>query len=248
LEDPGVWRDFHTDFLANIRASLNASLPQSYSAQIEEAVRLVQFDPLEQRDAIPDVTVSRDPSRPASVVTSAASAATLEPVTLPLPELVEVREHWVEVRHRPNRELVTVIELLSPTNKSDGREEYIAKRVALLKQPVHLVELDLLLSGKRLPMMVELPAGDYYAIVSRASGRPNAQVYSWPMGQPLPPLPIPLRSPDADVLVDLAAIFEETFRRGGYERLVDYSHPPPVRLKPTASTWVLDTARAGPRA
>jgi hypothetical protein len=245
LEDPAVWRDFHTDFLANIRASLNAHLPQSYSAQIEEAVRLVQFDPLEQRDAIPDVTISRDPARGGSAAPhSIGGVATLEPVTLPLPELVEVRDHWVEVRHLPDRELVTVIELLSPTNKSDGREEYIAKRVALLKQPVHLVELDLLLSGKRLPMMLKLPEGDYYAIVSRVEDRPEAKVYSWMMKQPLPKVPVPLRVPDPDVWVDMAAVFQETYRRGAYERLVKYSRPPVVRMKPSDVEWATSVANS----
>jgi hypothetical protein len=246
LEDPAVWRDFHTDFLANIRAFLNRSLPPSYSAQIEEAVRLVQFDPLEQRDAIPDVTVSHDPTRGSGTSPKAAvSIATLEPITLPLPELVEVRDHWVEVRHLPERELVTVVELLSPTNKADGREEYIAKRVALLKQPVHLVELDMLLSGKRLPMMTSLPKGDYYAIVSRVNARPAAQVYSWGIEQRLPLIPIPLRSPDSDVLVDLGSILELTYERGGYERLVKYTRPPAVRLKPGHQEWVINTAKTG---
>ena len=246
LEDPAVWRDFHTDFLANIRASLNARLPQSYSAQIEEAVRLVQFDPLEQRDAIPDVTVSRDPARAGPAAPASAGAvATFEPVTLPLPELVEVRDHWVEVRHLPDRELVTVIELLSPTNKSDGREEYLAKRVALLKQPVHVVELDLLLSGKRLPMMTKLPEGDYHAIISRVTDRPDAKVYSRTLKQPLPKVPIPLRLPDPDAGVDLGAVFDETYRRGGYERLVRYSSPPVVRLRPADREWAVAMARVG---
>lgn len=241
LEDPAVWRDFHTDFLANLRAALNARLPDDYSAQIEEAVRLVQFDPAEQRTAIADVTVTRDPTKVSSG-SRGGGAATLEPVAMALPQMVEVREHWVEVVHRPDRQLVTLIELLSPKNKADGRDEYLAKRMAVLKQPVHLVEIDLLLSGKRLPMNAPLPPGDYYYLVSRADRRPVADVYAWSIRSALPSLPIPLKRPDADVVLDLAELFAETYRRGAYERLVDYRVPPAVRLRGPDLTWATETA------
>ena len=51
------------------------------------------------------------------------------PVPLAMPE--EIRERFLEVRHRDTRELVTVVEVLSPTNKragSEGRREYLRKR------------------------------------------------------------------------------------------------------------------------
>jgi hypothetical protein len=248
LEDPAVWRDFHTDFLANVRAALNAALPESYSAQIEEAVRIVQFDPPAERATNPDVTVTRDPSRDASAWPVSAPAdgggvAVLEPVTLDLPDAVEVRDRWVEVRHLPGRELVTVIELLSPTNKSDGRDEYLAKRLAFLKQPVHVVEIDLLLGGRRLPMSTPLPAGDYFAIVSRAADRPHADVYAWALARPLPTIRIPLRAPDPDRQIDLSAAFAETYRRAAYQRLVDYARPPAARLSPAALEWATAVAR-----
>src|SRR6266540_219691 len=72
------------------------------------------------------------------------------------------KEAYIEILHRPDRSLVAVLELLSPANKEQpGRTEYLAKRRAILVQPVHLVELDLLLGGRRLPMQQPLPDGDY---------------------------------------------------------------------------------------
>ena len=64
-----------------------------------------------------------------------------------------------------------MIELLSPANKQPGsdREQYIHKRRQLLCSQTHLVELDLLRGGPRMPVE-ELPACDYYALVSRAGG------------------------------------------------------------------------------
>lgn len=251
LEDPTVWRDFHTDFLANVRAALNASLPVTYSAQIEEAVRLVQFDPPVERTVIPDVAIARDPSRatPAwdggggGAAGGRGGVAVLEPVAVDLPDAVEVRDRWVEVRHLPDRELVTVIELLSPTNKSDGRDDYLAKRLALLRQPVHVVEIDLLVGGKRLPMLSPLPAGDYFAIVSRTAGRPRAEVYAWDLARPLPTIRVPLRSPDPDQLLDLSAAFAETYRRAAYQRVLDYAGPPAARLPAAALEWATAVGR-----
>ena len=98
----------------------------------------------------------------------------LEPVTIDLPveEIEEVRDLWIEIRHRPDRDLVTAIEVLSPTNKlGEGYWQYQGKPRALIRQNVHLVELDLLVRGQRLPMRQELPAGDFFAFVSRADCR-----------------------------------------------------------------------------
>lgn len=56
-------------------------------------------------------------------------------------------ERYIAIVSLPSRELVTVIELLSPTNKrvgADGRREYLRKREQILQSAVHLVEIDLL--------------------------------------------------------------------------------------------------------
>ena len=67
-------------------------------------------------------------------------------------------ERWIEIKRLPDRSLVTVIEILSPTNKiGSGRAEYIEKRKEWIRQPIHLVEIDLLLGGQRLPMGGRLP-------------------------------------------------------------------------------------------
>ena len=74
----------------------------------------------------------------------------------------------------------------------------------LLQEPVHLVEVDLLLKGQRIPLAEAYPAGHYFALVADAGRRPNCDVYAWTMRQALPHIPIPLRSPDPAVRIDLA--------------------------------------------
>jgi hypothetical protein len=121
-----------------------------------------------------------------------------------------------------------VIELLSPSNKErPGRDLYLAKRSALLVQQVHLVELDLLLGGRRLPMRRPLPKNDYFALVSRHDCRPTSDVYFWRRDDRLPKIPVPLKAPDADIELDLAAVYATAYQRGRYAKSIDYEKPIP---------------------
>ena len=66
---------------------------------------------------------------------------------------------------------------------------------------------------------------------------------------PLPVLPVPLREPDPDALLDLRAVVAEVYERGGYEQIIDYrAAPPPPALSGAESEWVttlLGDHRAG---
>lgn len=158
-----------------------------------------------------------------------------------LPE--EERQHFIEIYDQPDQTLVAVVELLSPTNKlSRGREQYLLKRDAILRQDVHLIELDLLACGQRLPTAEPYPQADYYAFVARAERRPLCDVYHWGVRQPLPPIPVPLHSPDADVIVELQNVFAEAFARGGYEDRLRYSAPPRARLSQADRQWAAQLA------
>lgn len=246
LEHPGFWRDFHVEFLADLRAQLNEVLPLPYSAQIEEAVRLVELDPPSMKDTVSDVTIERKPG-PTRGRAGGPTAATLEPVILQTPTLEEVKDRWVEVRNRRGKDLVTVIELLSPSNKSHERALYVAKREAVLRQAVHLVEIDLLVGGKRLPMRQPLPRGHYYGLVSRAGKRPDTEVYAWSVRDALPVIPCPLVAEDGDAHIDLAAVFDQAYRRAAYDRSINYDLPPSLPLAGDDLQWAIETARSGAR-
>ncbi len=164
-------------------------------------------------------------------------------LVLPHRQPLEHKRH-IEILHRPDRTLVAVLELLSPANKEEpGRTLYLARRNALLHHPVHLVELDLLLKGQRLPLEDPLPPGDYYALVSRGDRRPACDVYAWSMRDALPAIPVPLLPPDPDVWFDLAALFTTTYERGRYARSVAYNEPPPIALDAALLAWVTERAR-----
>src|SRR5207302_3466790 len=81
----------------------------------------------------------------------------------------ERREPYLEIHKRKDKKdrLVTVIEVLSPINKSPGEEAwtlYRKKQREVLKSKTSLVEIDLLRSGKHTtaaPLAVVKEAGDY---------------------------------------------------------------------------------------
>jgi hypothetical protein len=219
LEDPAIWPDFHATFINYWRESIADRLPSNYDARIGERVTLIESFEMPAKSIIPDVAVvrhegaSREAPRTDSGAT--ATALTLEPVTLPLAFPAEAAEPYIEIRLAPDRSLVAVLELLSPTNKSgDGRNTYLLKRNAILTQDVHLIELDLLLGGRRMPLGKRLPPGDYFAFVAHSQRRFNCDVYAWTVRQPLPTLPIPLKAPDPDLPINLAEVFSKAYERG----------------------------------
>jgi hypothetical protein len=221
LEHPAEWPEFHNRFVNALAEFIADGLPPAYRARMEIRSRVIDLSAEERSLIVPDVAVDRDPDAPP--FGGGGGLATLaDPVAVPLTVLDEATEGYIEIVHRPDRELVTVVEVLSPANKAGPDfEPFRRKRNAILKQAVHLVELDLLVGGKRVPTDAPLPPGDYLAAVSRWERRPVADIYAWSVRQPLSPIPVPLRAPDPDVRLDLAAAFAETYRRGRYDRLLE---------------------------
>ncbi|MGC8642505.1 MAG: DUF4058 family protein [Isosphaeraceae bacterium] len=246
LESQGYWPDFHQSFMTYCRDALNHVLPGSYDARLGEQLRLVELGDPHAKTALPDVAVLQKGPVRSGTAEASGGVLTMEPLVINLPteEMEEVRDVWIEIRRRPDRKLVTAIEILSPTNKvGEGFWEYRAKRRKLIHQKVHLVELDLLLGGRRLEMEQELPPADFYAFISRAERRPQSDVYAWSVRQPLPKIPIPLLAPDPDIMLDLSSLFALGYERGRYDRALDYSAPLDLPLAPADRAWAEELAR-----
>jgi Protein of unknown function (DUF4058) len=166
-----------------------------------------------------------------------ATAILDAPAYLTLPELDIERESFLEIRDRQNRELIAVVELLSPTNKRPGdhRGQYLTKRNDLLRSPAHLVEIDLLRGGPSMPP-VDRPNGPYSVLVSRAASRPR--VGFWPFGlrDPLPTVPVPLKDADGEARLDLRAILDRVYDESGYAYFL-YDHEPDPPLTGDDAEW-----------
>ncbi|HUF62147.1 MAG TPA: DUF4058 family protein [Verrucomicrobiales bacterium] len=74
------------------------------------------------------------------------------------------------------------------------------------------------------------------------------EVYAWSLSDGLPAIRVPLRAPDPDLILDLAALYEETFRRGRYERSLRYGQPLQWTIPPAVSEWIAARARGAPGA
>ncbi len=237
LEAQSFWEDFHTRFLTYTCDAINDRLPEGYDAQVEERFTIASFR--DEGDVRPDLTVLRDASAPPQRG-SGSVAVVAEPVVIPLPVLIpeEITERWIEVRRREDRSVVAVVELLLPSNKvGEGRLNYLRKRKLLVAEPIHLIELDFLLGGRRLPMGRPLPPGDFYAFIARAERRPDCEVHAWSIRRPLPTIPIPLDPPDPDVPLDLAALYATAHERGRYSRKVRRDRPLGLPLAPVDLDW-----------
>lgn len=221
----GWWPDFQLLLDGELLSTIMPRIRTKYviEAQRREYSDTGPVDP--DRIIQPDVATASTPAREGSCRQPTHSAATAEPVTLTLPMPAEHREAYLTIRLAKPRRVVTVIEVLSPTNKNlrtTGREVYLSKRDGVLECKTHLVELDLLRGGERLPTVQPLPAADYYAFVSRGNRRPQVDVYPWSLRQPMPAIPIPLEPEDPDVVLDLQAVFNAVYDRAGYDYSLDY--------------------------
>jgi hypothetical protein len=246
------WRDFHTEFITAVRAHLGPLLLPRYVVVIEEHVFLSHSSDEEHHGRWPDVFVLEQPGAPplSGGGGGTATAVAIAPVTLTLPDPRHERQAYLTILDREKGDVVTVLEVLSPTNKStegNGHRQYLEKRDEILESPAHLVELDLLRGGLRLPTVEPQPPGDYYAFVSRRWDRPRVDVYAWPLRHVLPPIPIPLAREDPEATLDLQAAFTTTYDRALYAHSLHYRREVVPPLSEADAAWVreLQGAPAG---
>jgi hypothetical protein len=144
---------------------------------------------------------------------------------------------YVEIRDRRSRRLVTVIELLSPSNKrpGDDREQYEYKRAELLASSTHLVEIDLLRGGQRMPFDEPVEC-DYCILVSRSHERRKADLWTLSLRDVLPTISIPLARGHPEPKLDLQAVLNHLYDTRGYEKFI-YDTPPDPPLPAKDADW-----------
>jgi len=235
------WEGFHHQLISVIAEHLVPQIRPKYYALPQERVYVEWSENGGGRTIQPDVTVAGDESSRVSPARRAGAVATVEPVIVALPAPETIKDSFLSIRSRATDEVVTVIEVLSPTNKrrgADARAEYLAKRHEVLASETNLVEIDLLRGGQRLPVSEDLPPGDYYAFVCRGNRRYEAEVYAWPLQATLPSIPIPLKPEDADVRLDLQAALATSYDRLGFDYSLDYGRDVVPSLPEREESWL----------
>lgn len=242
LEGP-LWTTVHAQMASEIVRLLAPRLRPKYVALPQERMVLddAQGVAVERVVMYPDVGVVSPASGKAPPI-SEMTTAPLQLATV-VPEVVP--HVSVEIQDVASRTLVTAIEILSPTNKrGSGREEYLEKRRRILSSTAHLVEIDLLRQGARVPMRQPLPDAPYFVLVTRARRRPLADVWPVAMTQQLPTVPIPLLAPDPDVPLDLQQAILNVYDGVGYDLILDYAHPPDPPLCEADAAWAAGLIRS----
>jgi hypothetical protein len=245
LEDPQIWPGVHNRFVVYLSDFLQPLLRPRYVAAVEERVFVAGPD----REIIPDVWLKQRRANPkGSAAAAVADAPEVEHVA------TEVHESFLEILDlQSNQRVVTVIELLSPTNKyaGPGRELYESKQREVLRSQTHLIEIDLLRTGPHVLAVPELVARkkayDYLVCVNRAEERRDVfELYRRRLPERLPRIRVPLADADPDVVLDIQAVLAETYERGDYRDRIAYAEPCGPPLSATDQEWATRCVREAP--
>jgi hypothetical protein len=245
IERASIWHDFHERWIPLAADLIGAQVLPRYYVRIDKQIYIHELSSVERRFLgcgyllVPALT----PPGPSTV----ASTSVLEaPVEVGVPAVDSETLSFLEIRDRDLQELVTVIELLSPSNKYAGpdREQYLAKARKLQRSWVHFVEIDLLRGGPRMPWL-DLPVCDYCVVVSRVERRPKAGFWPISLRERLPEIPIPLRQGDADARLDLQQVLHQIYDAAGYAYHI-YSGPPEPPLLGPDAAWAASLVPTSP--
>jgi hypothetical protein len=238
LEQSHVWRGFHTSFLVQFVAALTPRIGNRYFVELEESLYIDPTGDEPRLFAVADTAVADSEDVESNAATTTATAIVAAPVTVTVPGVTKKKMRRLVIRDSQSQVAITVIEVLSPSNKMPGsdRDKYLEKRGEILTSATHFVELDLLRGGKRMPIRTLPDDCDYYALVSRAWQRPNMGLWPVKLRDPLPAIPIPLRRGEPEPLIELKPILDRTYDEAGYVRRI-YRTPPESPLSPADAEW-----------
>jgi hypothetical protein len=214
------FHDFHQGWTIALRNALNAGvLPPGYVAMVEQItggpepdVVALELTPSPGSGSLAGQTVQTAPPK-ARLVTRAEAVQYAR------------KANQVVVRH-PDGDVVTVIEIVSPGNKSsqDAIRAFSRKAVDFLRNGVHLLIVDLFPPGRRDPQGIHkviwdriqdepftLPPDKPLTLAAYAAGKVIvAYVEQVGVGDPLPDMPIFL-TPDHYVYCPLEATYQLTW-------------------------------------
>ena len=107
----------------------------------------------------------------------------------------------------------------------------------------HLIEIDLLRRGRRVPMQQALPLAPYFIFLSRAERRPIVEVWPMQLQMRLPVIPVPLLADDPDVTLDVQLALDTIYDAFIYDLSIDYTRPAEIPLAGEAARWAAEHLR-----
>ena len=159
----------------------------------------------------------------------------------------EHHEDLIEIRQRNDGRLITLVDVVSPANKTtaSGRAAYLEKRREGKSAHANLVELDLVLQGQ--PTLEYsrdgLPDWDYAVTVTRSTQPERYEIYTATLQKRLPRFRLPLAGDDRDTVLDLHTAFNRCYDQGGFAARLDYQRDPATRLDDDDRRWLQNLLR-----
>jgi hypothetical protein len=218
--DAGIFHHFHLEWIGDLSRVLNRGLlPPDYYALVEQIVG----------GLAPDVLTLQRPANGVGVIDEPTGGVALA-VTPPRvhfrfraePDLYAAKARTVVIRHVSRHQIIAMVELVSPGNKSSrhGIRAFLDKAGSVLRSGIHLVIVDLFPPGPRDPQGIHkviwdeiidndfaLPPGKPLTLASYIGGPiPEAFVEPTVVGAILPEMPLFL-TPEVYVPLPLEATY-----------------------------------------
>jgi len=243
------WEDVHTSMMVYLRNALQSQLPEGLRARVEERITIDNEETGDKPSQFrPDAMVTASGPWASGGSVAAASAGVAEPIIISAEP--RTARHLEIVDFARGERVITVIEVLSPSNKigDRGREAYRRKQDAYLRTLVNLVEIDLIRGGEYAlaAPLDDIPKGrlDAYLICVFRSFRRSWELYPVSVRKSLPAFRIPLRPSDSDAVVDLQSIVNQCYADGRYDRAIDYGSSPESAWDAADVLWMGDLLRS----
>lgn len=245
LEDPDLWSEVHHRLITAIAIAISPDIRPKYRVAIEKRTYRMNTEDL-ILIGIPDVAVfSTEVNKQKSDLSSSQTGVMTLPtenksvtVTVPLP--LEIKEGYLEIREVSTGKVVTVIEVLSPTNKKtkEGRKAYLKKREQLLQSDTNLIEIDLLRAGEKMPILSNIAEKDDSILIIRSHRLPKAQLYAFSVRETIPIFTIPLQPNEEEIELNLQNLLLEIYEQAGFDLTLDYSQNPVPNIASKDRGWM----------
>jgi len=246
LERPGLWPDLHENLIIRLQDQLAPLLRPRYYIAVQQRT-VVAVAPPDPHPIFPDLTVVErgkfflDREDPV--------AALVEPIIVEIPVQETITEDYLEVIEAATQRVITIVEILSPSNKRSGddRQAYITKREKVFRTPMSLVEIDLLRDWPPMPFAF-LPTNGhpshYRILVKRGLSARHALLYPFSVRDPIPIFSLPLQPGDTEPPVRLGEVLKDTYDKCSYDFRIDYKQPPEPLLSEVDMLWAKEVLRA----
>jgi len=226
----GTWHAFHLSWIAEIQLALNGGLlPEDYYAQAEQIAGPLGPDVLTLRS--PDPTEFPSPDMPVGNNGGGIMIATAPPRSKLIAESemddYVLKRRTIVIRHTSGDDIVALIELVSPGNKSarNALRSFVEKAVEALYRGFHLLIVDLFPPTPRDPQGIhgaiwsefaddsfQLPDNERLTLVAYSAGpRKKAYIEPTAVGRELIDMPLFLE-PERYVNVPLESTYQAAFR------------------------------------